>query len=70
MKWQFAAQKKTFSINDFFRKYDQIRSLQQICSHLLKKSLMKNSIFVQWRNDNKPEEKQNLLKKIKDEQIP
>ena len=34
-----------FSINDFFRKRDQIRSFLQIWSYLLKKSLMENFIF-------------------------
>ena len=34
-----------FSIKDFFSKCDQIRSFQQISSHLLKKSLMENFIF-------------------------
>ena len=34
-----------FSIKDFFSKYDQICSLLQIWSHLLKKSLMENFIF-------------------------
>ena len=37
------AQKKKFFINDFFSKCDQIRSW----SHLLKKSLMVNLIYVQ-----------------------
>ena len=36
----FTAQKMEFSIKDFFSKCDQIRR-----KHLLKKSLMKNSIF-------------------------
>ena len=31
-----------FPIKDFFRKYDQIRSLLRIWSYLLKKSLMEN----------------------------
>ena len=39
------AQKMKFSIKDFFSKCDQIRSLMQIWSHLLKKSLMGNFIF-------------------------
>ena len=39
------AQKMKFSIKNFFSKYDQIRSLLQIWSHLLKKSLMENFIF-------------------------
>ena len=39
------AQKMKFSIKDFFRKYDQIRSFLRIWSHLLKKSLMENFVF-------------------------
>ena len=35
-----------FSINDFFSKYDQIRSFLRIWSHLLKKCLMENLIFL------------------------
>ena len=34
-----------FSIKDFFSKCDRIRRKLQICSHLLKKSLIKNFIF-------------------------
>ena len=34
-----------FSIKDFFRKYDQIRRMLRVWSHLLKKSLMENFIF-------------------------
>ena len=37
-----------FSIKDFFKKYDQIRSFPWTWSHLLKKSLMENLFFVQW----------------------
>ena len=37
--------KMKFSIKDFFSKCDQIHSLLQIWSHLLKKSLMENFIF-------------------------
>ena len=33
------------SINDFFSKYDKIRSFLRIWSHLLKKSLMEKFIF-------------------------
>ena len=40
------AQKMKFSIKDFFGKCDQIRSFLQVCSHLLKKSLMWKSFFV------------------------
>ena len=39
------AQKREFSIKDFFSKCDQIRSFLRIWSHLLKKCLMKNFIF-------------------------
>ena len=35
-------------IKDFFSKSDQIRRNLQIWSHLLKKSLLKTSFFVQW----------------------
>ena len=41
------AQKMKFSIKHFFSKYDQIRRKLRIWSHLLKKSLMEISIFVQ-----------------------
>ena len=44
-KCWFAAQKKTFSINDFFSKCDQIRRKLRIRLRLLKKSLMENFIF-------------------------
>ena len=37
--------KMQFSIKDFSSKCDQIRILQRIWSHLLKKSLMENLIF-------------------------
>ena len=40
-----SAQKMKFSIKDFFRKCNQIRSFQQIWLHLLKKSLIENFIF-------------------------
>ena len=44
------AQKMKFSTADFFSKCNQIRSLLQIWSHLLKKSVMENFIFfVQWK---------------------
>ena len=39
--------KMKFPIKDFFSKCDQIRSLLWIWSHLLKKSLKENSIFLQ-----------------------
>ena len=39
-------QKMKFSIKDFFSKCDQIRSPLWIWSHLLKKSLIKNFIFL------------------------
>ena len=42
----YSLQKKMkFSITDFFSKCDQIRSIQRIWSHLLKKSLVENIIF-------------------------
>ena len=34
-----------FSIKDFFSECDQIRRKLRICSHLMKKFLMENSIF-------------------------
>ena len=40
------AQKMKFSIMDFFSKCDQIRKFLRIWSHLLKKSLMENLIFL------------------------
>ena len=40
------AQKMKFSIKNFFSKCDQIRSLLRIWSHLLKKSLIENFIFL------------------------
>ena len=40
------AQKMKFSIKDFFSKYEQIRRKLRIWSHLLKKSLMENFIFL------------------------
>ena len=41
-------QKMKFSIKDFFSKCEQIHKKMQIWSHLLKKLLMKNFIFVQY----------------------
>ena len=41
------AQKMKFSVKNFFSKYEQIGSFLLIWSHLLKKSLMENFIFVQ-----------------------
>ena len=37
-----------FPIKDFFSKCDQIRSFLRIWSHLLKKSLTDNIIFLQY----------------------
>ena len=48
-----------FPIKNFFSKCDQIRKNVRICSHLLKKSLMENFIFVQFQ------EKPKLLLAIK-----
>ena len=42
------AQKMKFSIKDFFSKCYPIRRFLRIWSHLMKKSLMENFIFVQW----------------------
>ena len=39
------AQKKKFSIKDFFSKYKQIHRKVRIWSHVLKKPLMENFIF-------------------------
>ena len=39
------AQKMKFSIKEIFSKWDQIRRKLRIWSHLLKKSVMENSIF-------------------------
>ena len=39
-------QKIKFSIKEFFSKYDQIRSFRLISSHLLKKPLTENFIFL------------------------
>ena len=39
------SQKNKFSIKDFFSKCDQIHGKLRVWSHLLKKSLMENSIF-------------------------
>ena len=41
----YIAQKRKFSIKDFFSKCDQIRKKLWIWSHLLKKSLMENYFF-------------------------
>ena len=46
------AQKMKFSIKDFFRKYDRIRSFLRIWLDLLKKSLMGNFIFCAVQNEN------------------
>ena len=43
------AQKSKFSIRDFFSKCDQICRKLQIWSYILKKLLMGNFIFVQWK---------------------
>ena len=39
------AQKRKFSIKDFFSKCEQIRKKLRICTHSLKKSLTENFIF-------------------------
>ena len=45
MKKENTAQKRKFSIKNFFSKCYQIREKLRIWSHLLKKSLMENFIF-------------------------
>ena len=47
--------KKKFPIKDLFNKCDQIRSFLRIWSHLLKKSLIENFIFVPCNIENQPE---------------
>ena len=47
------AQKMKIFIKDFLSKCDQIRRKLRIRSHLLKKSLMENFIFVQWPRKNR-----------------
>ena len=42
----YTAQKMKFSVKDFFSKCDQIRRKLRIWSHLLKKSLKENFIFL------------------------
>ena len=42
---QFTTPKKKFFIEDFFSKYDEIRSFLRIWSQLLKKSSMEKFIF-------------------------
>ena len=46
-KKYYTAQKNEFLFKDFFIKCDQIRRILQIWSHLLKKSLIENFIFMQ-----------------------
>ena len=46
--WNTTAQKMKFFIKDFFGKCGQIRRKLLIWSHLLKKSLIENFIFLQW----------------------
>ena len=48
-KMTHTAQKLKFSIQGFFSKCDQNRSILRIWSHLLKKFLMENFNFVQWQ---------------------
>ena len=49
MPTMITAQKVKLSVKDFFSECDYIRSFLQIWSHLLKKSLIENFIFVQLR---------------------
>ena len=50
-----------FSIKDLFSNCDQIRSFQQVCSNLLKKSLMENFIIVQWLFNERTSKTSSLL---------
>ena len=61
------AQKMKFSIKDFFRKCDQIRRKLRNWSHLLKKSLMKNSIFCPVHSGDWEKLKQVFIKLLSDE---
>ena len=45
--WDITTQNMKFSIKDFFNKCDQICNFLRIWSHLMKKSLIENFIFVQ-----------------------
>ena len=47
MPTMITAQKVKLFVKDFFSECDYIRSFLQIWSHLLKKSLIENFIFVQ-----------------------
>ena len=55
MVYHVTAQKMKFSIKDIFGKCDQIPGKLWIWSHLLKKSLMENFIFVQCVSNELPE---------------
>ena len=52
--------KMKISIKDFFSKCDQIRSFLRIWSHLLKKSLIENFIFLLDFLTVKPQRKEKL----------
>ena len=51
VKGGYTAQKMKFSITDFFSKGEQIRRFLRIWSHLLKKSVMENFIFLPIENN-------------------
>ena len=51
LRVNITAQKMKFYIKNFFSKCDQIPRKPRIWSHLLRKSLMKNFIFVQCINN-------------------
>ena len=65
------AQKMKFPINEFFSKWDRIRSFLRIWSHLLKKSLIENLRNVKsstrhvWTNNIEPVIKVFLIKSDK-----
>ena len=46
--WNFHFQKETLPVKDFYSKYQQIRCILQICSHLLKKASTESFIFVKY----------------------
>ena len=48
LKLDSPLKKMKFSIKYFFSKWDQTHSFLRIWSHLLKKSLIETSFFVQW----------------------
>ena len=56
-----------FSVKDLFCKCDKILGFLLILSHLLKKSLMENFIFVQWKTWMPNQQKNYACEKINTE---